>query len=181
MQHDGDDILPVVLGKLPAGGHGLLIETSKDHRGRRWAHVQETIEFHDQAVYDHRAEVDDSQLLRGWVQLTDHNAVLRPVLMSESETEMALAVEQLSALLGAELQLRTLLAWARQPLSTASYRGVSPPCLMSTAMYDAAGSAMADGGGAAERALPPPPRTRTRTPDAAARARGGGQRFSGDC
>ena len=202
-QYDGDDILPVTVGNFPAGGHVLLIETRKDLRGRRYAHVQETFDFHDRAVYDHQgAEIGDGTHLDGWVQLTDHNAVLSPVLLPESETAKTVGMEQLSALLGAELQLATLLAWARQPAPTAimRFRGVSPPRLMSTAMYDAAagatGSATAGGAGATERGLPsttanPSPAalrvdiepagpwqddgpTPSSAPKAAARGRGGG-------
>jgi len=113
-----DDILPKTVGHFPAGSYVVLLDTQKDQRGRSWAKVEETFDIQQYVL----GGGDDRQLeaaatthrLRGWVQLVSFTSVLRPARLPKEMTVRYIGVEQLSSLLGAELHLATLMAWASQ-------------------------------------------------------------------
>lgn len=113
-----DDILPKTVGHFPAGSYVVLLDTQKDQRGRSWAKVEETFDIQQYVL----GGGDDRQLeaaatthrLRGWVQLVSFTSVLRPARLPKQMTVRYIGVEQLSSLLGAELHLATLMAWASQ-------------------------------------------------------------------
>jgi hypothetical protein len=102
------------VGHFAEGTYVVLMDTTNDRRGRRWAHLVELF-------VDGDSQLDAMQnKLRGWVQLPEHNpvpphkALLHAAALPDGVSAPHISSDQVSSLLGAELQLATLMAWARQ-------------------------------------------------------------------
>ena len=114
------DAHATAVGQFKEGTYVVLVGTAKDGRGCRWVHLQETINV-KQFVDGDSQQLDRMQRnLRGWVRLPEHKPVPphKPLLLKAAlPAEMKvpyIKIDQISSLLAPELELATLMAWARQ-------------------------------------------------------------------
>lgn len=113
------DAHATAVGQFKEGTYVVLIGTAKDRRGCRWVHLQETINVKQFVDGDSHQLDRMHKNLRGWVRLPEHKPVpphkplLRKAALPAEMKVPYIKTDQLSSLLGPELELATLMAWAR--------------------------------------------------------------------